>query len=176
MNKARYYFGAGPAAIPATVKEEAAEAIREYAGTGLSILELPHRGAHFDAILEESKELVRKLCNLDDDWEILWLPGGRLQFSMMPMNFLGSGQAAGYCVTGSWAAEALENAQMLGKTVAVTSAKAEGYVHVPTLPDALPQNLAYLHITTNNTVEGTQWSDLPDTDDVPLFADMSSTF
>lgn len=174
MNRARYYFGAGPAALPKAVLDEASAAITDYEGTGLSILEIPHRGLHFDAILEESKVLVRDLCALDDDWEVLWLQGGRLQFSMMPMNFLPAGKKAGYAVTGSWAAEALENAKMLGEAEAVTSAKEEGYTHIPLLPHPLPEELAYLHITTNNTVEGTQWPELPDTGDVPLFADMSS--
>jgi len=156
------------------VLEAASRAIHNYEGTGLSILELPHRGRHFDAILEESKSLVRTLCGLDDDWEVLWLQGGRLQFAMMPMNFLAEGKIAGYCVTGSWAEEALDNAQMLGSAVAVTSSKEAGHTHIPLLPRPLPEDLAYLHITTNNTVEGTQWAELPQTGDVPLFADMSS--
>lgn len=172
--KSRYYFGAGPAALPQSVKAEAAAAILDYAATGLSILEIPHRGPHFDAILDESKQLVRSLCGLDEDWEVLWLQGGRLQFAMMPMNFLPEGKIAGYCVTGSWAEEAFQNAQILGAAEAVTSAKEEGYTHIPLLPHPLPKNLAYLHLTTNNTVEGTQWPELPDTAPVPLFADMSS--
>ncbi len=174
MTKARYYFGAGPAALPKAVLDAASSAIKDYSGAGLSILEIPHRGPHFEAILEESKSLVRDLCGLDDDWEVLWLQGGRLQFAMMPMNFLPSGKRAGYAVTGSWAAEALENAQLLGDAVVITSAKEEGYTHIPLLPHPLPDGLAYLHITTNNTVEGTQWPELPDTGGVPLFADMSS--
>lgn len=175
---ARYYFGAGPAALPREVLKEASDAVIEYRGTagstGLSILEIPHRSALFDDVLEESKMLVRSLCNLDDDWEVLWLPGGRLQFSMIPMNFLRPGTVAGYADTGSWAAEALENAKLLGEAIAVTSARQSGYGSIPPLPEKLPANLAYLHITTNNTIEGTQWPALPDTGALPLFADVSS--
>jgi phosphoserine aminotransferase len=175
MEKARYYFGAGPAALPKEVLKEASEAVIEYRNTGLSILEIPHRNALFEDILEESKALVRSLCGLgEDEWEVLWLPGGRLQFSMIPMNFLRPDTIGGYADTGSWAAEALENAEMLGDAEAITSAREGGYTSIPPLPESLPQNLAYLHITSNNTIEGTQWAEFPDTGSVPLFVDVSS--
>src|SRR2546428_9825409 len=97
-------FNAGPAALPPEVLHDAAKAIRKYKSTGLSILELPHRGPEFLEIIEESKDLVRKLSGLNDDYEVLWLQGGgRMQFCMIPMNFLSEKKSAGYIESGYWA-------------------------------------------------------------------------
>lgn len=173
MNR-QHYFGPGQAALPEEVLREAAEAIVDYKDSGISILEIPHRGAFFDAILEESKELVHQLCGLGNDYELLWLHGGgRLQFAMVPMNLLGPEDTAGFCDTGSWAHEAMEYAGYYGKTTTVTSSREQGYLHIPPLPKSQPASLKYLHITTNNTIYGTQWAQLPETG-VPLIADMSS--
>lgn len=170
----QHYFGPGQAALPEEVLKEASEAIIDYKDSGLSILEIPHRGAFFDAILEESRELVRLLCGLDNDYELLWLHGGgRLQFAMIPMNLLRPEDTAGFCDTGTWAHEAMEYAGYYGKTQAVTSSREQGYLHIPALPNELPGSLKYLHITSNNTIYGTQWQHLPETD-LPLIADMSS--
>jgi phosphoserine aminotransferase len=167
-------FGAGPAALPPEVMQQAAEAVLNYNGTGLSILEIPHRGKFFAAILEESKALVKELCALSDDHEILWMHGGgRLQFCMIPGNFLGENETAGYIDSGAWASEAIDYAKQYGKVEVLASSKADNYNHLPDWPANIPQQLAYLHFTTNNTIYGTQWKDIPPCP-VPLIADMSS--
>jgi phosphoserine aminotransferase len=166
-------FDAGPASLPKEVLAQAAEAIVNYNQSGLSILEIPHRGAAFAAILAEANALVKSLLQLDDDYEVLWLQGGgRLQFAMLPMNFLGDNEKAGYIDSGHWAAEALKNAQLYGTPIVVASSKEDHYSHIPHY-DAIPQDLQYLHITTNNTIYGTQFPTIPNTK-VPLVADMSS--
>lgn len=173
-SKLRINFNAGPAALPPSVMEEAAQAIINYNNSGLSILGIPHRGKYFDEILEESKALVRELCGLGNDYEILWMHGGgRLQFSMIPMNFLGHKETAGYIESGFWAAEAAEYAGYYGNASILASSANTNYKALPQWPEYIPQDLAYLHITTNNTICGTQWNEIP-TVNVPLIADMSS--
>lgn len=167
-------FGSGPAALPAEVLKEASEAIINYDNTGLSILEIPHRGVHFDGILEESKQLVREITGIGSDYEVLWLPGGgRLQFSMIPMNFLGEGETAGYIDSGHWSAEAMEYAEYYGKVELLASSKDNNYSGLPKLPAIIANEYAYVHYTTNNTIYGTQWNEVPDTASL-LIADMSS--
>jgi phosphoserine aminotransferase len=167
-------FNAGPAALPAEVLHEASKAVRNYNNTGLSILELPHRGKEFMAIIEESKALVRELCDLDDSHEVLWMQGGgRMQFCMAPMNFLAAGDTAGYIDSGRWSEEALEYAMHYGGVHILSSSKQSNYSHLPAWPSPMPANLAYVHLTTNNTIFGTQWHHIPDTK-IPLIADMSS--
>jgi phosphoserine aminotransferase len=166
-------FNAGPAELPPEVLFEAAKAVRKYKNMGLSILELPHRGAEFLEIIEESKQLIRELCGIDDNYEILWLQGGgRLQFCMIPMNFLSGDAPAGYIDTGHWSAEAIEYANFYGEAKVLASSKDSNYNYLPQWPK-IPAKLSYLHITTNNTIYGTQWHDIPETK-VPLIADMSS--
>jgi phosphoserine aminotransferase len=167
-------FNAGPAALPRPVLEQAAEAVREYKNTGLSILELPHRGKEFVEIVAESKALVKELCGLDDRYDVLWLHGGgRLQFCMVPMNFLSERDSAGYIDSGHWAEEALEYAAHYGDVQILASSKTTNYDRLPDWPTNIPGQLAYLHFTTNNTICGTQWNHIPKTN-VPLIADMSS--
>lgn len=173
-NKTLINFGAGPAALPQEVLTAAANAVINYNETGLSILEIPHRGKLFDAILEESKTLVKELAGLGDDYEVMWLPGGgRLQFAMIPMNFLVPEAAAGYIDSGHWANDALQNGSYYGKTITLSSSKKSNYTSLPVWPQHIPDDLSYLHFTTNNTIYGTQWNDIP-ASGVPLIADMSS--
>jgi phosphoserine aminotransferase len=167
-------FGAGPAALPQQVVAAAAAAVLDYEATGLSILEIFHRSPPFEAILAESKQLVKTLCRLNDDYEVLWIQGGgRLQFAMIPLNFLGNQDTAGYIDSGHWAAEAMETARYYGKVSMLSSAQTDHYTHLPPWPEAIPNHLAYLHLTTNNTIYGTQMPDIPSIP-VPLVADMSS--
>jgi phosphoserine aminotransferase len=167
-------FGAGPASLPDSVLKEARAAIENYNNSGLSILEIPHRGRLFAEILEESEALVKDLARIDNDYHVLWLHGGgRLQFAMIPMNFLGENESAGYIDSGHWAADAMETASYYGKTEAICSSKKDNYSHLPELPKAIDNSLSYLHITTNNTIFGTQWNELPNFSP-PLIADMSS--
>jgi len=160
--------------LPEEVLKEAADAVVDYQGDGLSILEIPHRGQKFDSILEESKELVKELCELQGDHEVLWLQGGgRMQFAMIPMNFLGDGQRAGYLDSGHWSRDAIQSANVFGATEVLSSSKQNNYSALPDLPASFPEDLAYVHITTNNTIYGTQWNGLP-LSEPPLIADMSS--
>jgi phosphoserine aminotransferase len=167
-------LNAGPAALPQEVLQQAANAVMDYNGMGISILSIPHRGKDFDNILAESKQLVRELCGLNDDYEILWMHGGgRLQFAMIPMNFLRAGDTAGYIDSGAWAGDAIKHAEYYGNVQVLCSSKQDNYRHLPEWPEHIPAELAYLHMTTNNTIYGTQWRDIPKTS-APLIADMSS--
>lgn len=166
-------FGAGPAKLPEEVLKEASEAIIDYNRSGLSILEIPHRGQLFASILEECNALVKELCGITDDYHVLWLQGGRLQFSMVPMNFLGADEEAGYIDSGHWSAEAIENAALYGKATVLATSRADKYEHLPPFPKNIPEHLQYVHFTTNNTIYGTQWQDIPSCNST-LIADMSS--
>ena len=167
-------YSAGPATMPDEVLQQAAEAVHEYNNTGVSILELSHRGKEFADIVAEGNALVKELCALDDDYDVLWLHGGgRLQFCMIPINFLAAGDSAGYIDSGHWAEEALEYATHYGDVQILASSKQSNYNRLPDWPSSVPQQLSYIHFTTNNTIFGTQWHTIPKTD-VPLIADMSS--
>ncbi|HTN17361.1 MAG TPA: 3-phosphoserine/phosphohydroxythreonine transaminase [Chitinophagaceae bacterium] len=168
-------FGAGPAALPESVLSEAAAAVLNYRDTGLSILEIPHRGPLFAELLAESKSLVLQLAGLSaEEYEVLWLQGGgRMQFAMIPMNFLAAGATAGYIDSGYWAYDAMEHARLFGNVDILASSREIGYTVFPELHRPIPDTLSYVHLTTNNTIYGTQLQDIPDCP-VPLFADMSS--
>jgi phosphoserine aminotransferase len=173
-DKLKINFNAGPAALPIEVMQQASDAILNYNNTGLSILSIPHRGKLFADILEESKQLVKELCHLNDDYEVLWMHGGgRLQFSMIPMNFLAENDSAGYIDSGYWAHDAIEYAKYYGNVMVLSSSKDKNYTELPPWPTDVPEGLAYLHFTTNNTIFGTQWKNIPKMN-VPLIADMSS--
>jgi len=172
--QAKINFNAGPAALPPEVLHEASKAVNKYKKTGLSILELSHRGPEFAEILAESKHLVKKLCGLDDSYEPLWLHGGgRQQFFMIPMNLLPQDGAAGYIDSGHWAEEAQHYAAYYGDAQILASSKKNNYNRLPEWPSKIPAKLAYVHLTTNNTIYGTQWGQAPEIK-VPLIADMSS--
>jgi phosphoserine aminotransferase len=174
LGKKKLNFGSGPAILPAEVLSEASEAIVEYNRSGMSILEIPHRSKLFDDILEESKALVIELCELSSDYHVVWLQGGgRMQFCMVPMNFLADGTSAGYLDSGHWSAGAIDYARYYGNPVVLGSSKESNYSKLPEFPHIIPSGLSYIHITTNNTIYGTQWDALPD-GQVPLIADMSS--
>ncbi len=167
-------FNAGPATLPDAVLEAANAAIYDYEGSGLSILELPHRGAAFQKIVTECNMLVRELCGLGDDFEICWMQGGgRMQFAMIPMNFLPQNGKAGYIVSGHWAEEAMQNATYYGSVDSICSSKSLHFTELPIVPPNAGSDCAYVHITTNNTIYGTQWHHVPQVN-APLVADMSS--
>lgn len=172
--KHKINFNPGQAALPQEVLEQAAQAVLSYEDSGLSILGIPHRGRQFNNILAESKALVKELCGIGEDYEVLWLHGGgRLQFCMVPMNFLGEEDTAGYMDSGAWAAEAIEYAKHYGNVNVLSSTRDINYTQLPAWPQQVPADLAYLHMTSNNTIYGTQWPLIPQSD-VPLIADMSS--
>ena len=169
----KHNFSSGPAILPAEVMEQAAEAVKELGDSGLSILEISHRSPDFSAILEEATRLPKELLGLDDRFEVLYLTGGASsQFYMVPMNLLGEQETAGYIDTGSWSTKAIKEAQLFGQINVVASSKADNFTYIPKSYD-IPPDLKYLHITSNNTIHGTQYHELPKTD-LPLVCDMSS--
>ncbi|MFT4062262.1 MAG: 3-phosphoserine/phosphohydroxythreonine transaminase [Edaphocola sp.] len=166
-------FDAGPAALPAPVLQKASQAILEYEGSGLSVLEIPHRGKLFESILAEANALVKELLSLGDDYDVVWMQGGgRLQFSMVPMNYLGAGEVAGYVESGHWASQAMQAAELYGKVSILGSSKTDNYTHIPAWSH-IPNYLQYVHLTSNNTIYGTQFHAFPETE-IPLVVDMSS--
>jgi phosphoserine aminotransferase len=168
-------FSAGPAILPLEVMQEAAQACIDFNGSGLSLLEMSHRSRPFEAVMEESDQLVRELMGLDDDWAVLFLTGGAsTQFFMVPMNILNEDERAAYTDTGTWAAGAIKEAKAYGQIDVVASSKADNYTYIPKQFD-IPSEARYLHITTNNTIFGTEWQEEPVVD-VPIVADMSSNF
>ncbi len=171
----KIYFGAGPAPLPQTVLEETAAAILDYKSSGISLLSIAHREAAFGDIIAEATGLVLQLSGLSaDDYSVLWLQGGgRQQFAMVPQNFLAPGARAGYIDSGHWAHEAMEAAGVFGNAVTLASSASDRYTHLPGWPDDIPGDLAYVHLTTNNTIYGTQCQHIPPCP-VPLVADMSS--
>lgn len=166
-------FNAGPSILPKEVFEQAADAVLNFDKTGLSILEFGHRTAKFTSVLEEARSLVKELMRLDADHEVLFLHGGAsTQFMQVPMNLLDIKDTAAYTDTGVWASKAIKEAKLFGKVELVCSSKDKNYNCIPK-DFAVPNDAKYLHITTNNTIYGTQWQKIPSTS-IPLVADMSS--
>ena len=171
-----YNFGAGPSMMPLEVLEQAQRELLDYQGCGMSMLEISHRNPLFSKVNEEAQADIKKLLGMDDSWVVMFMGGGAtLQFSMVPMNFLTPGKVGAYAITSSFSEKAIKEAKKVGETVEVFSSKATGLDRVP-LPEELqvPDNAAYLHITGNNTIEGTEYQEYPDTGDIPLIADLSS--
>lgn len=169
-------FNAGPSILPKDVFEEASRAIIDYNNTGLSILEIGHRTKLFGAVIEEAIATLKELMQLDADHEVLFLHGGAsTQFFQVPMNLLDEKAKASYTDTGIWGAKAIKEAKLFGAVDVVCSSKDRNYTYLPKQFDVNPSS-AYLHLTTNNTVYGTQWQDLSlfYNKNVPLVADMSS--
>lgn len=166
-------FNAGPSILPKEVFEQAAQAITDYNGTGLSILEIGHRTPLFQAVMDEARALVKELMQLDDKHEVLFLHGGAsTQFMQVPMNLLDDKETAAYTDTGVWGAKAIKEAKLYGKVEVVCSSKEANYTFIPK-DFAVPNDAKYLHITTNNTIYGSQWQTIPHTSNV-MVADMSS--
>ena len=166
-------FNAGPSILPKEVFEQAAAAVLNYNNSGLSILELGHRTASFEAVMSEARGLVRELMQLDDQHEVLFLHGGAsTQFMQVPMNLLDEKETAAYADTGVWGIKAIKEAKLFGKVEVVCSGKESNYTVIPK-DFAVPNDAAYFHITTNNTIYGSQWQKIPYTS-IPLIGDMSS--
>ncbi len=169
----KHNFGAGPSIMPQEVFEQAAQACIEYENIGLSLLEISHRSKEFDAIMEESLSLIRELLNISSEYEVLYIQGGaNMQFSMVPYNLLSSDRKACYLETGVWAAKAEAEARLYGKTEVVASSKESGFNFIPK-QYTIDKQAAYFHITSNNTIYGTELFQDIDSP-VPLVADMSS--
>jgi phosphoserine aminotransferase len=171
-----YNFNAGPAILPASVLEHAQHELRDYQGRGMSILEMSHRSSEYEAINAEAAERLKRLLGVGDDYHVLFLQGGAsLQFAMLPLNFLPPDASADYLITGAWAEKAYEEALRVGQARQAASTAANGYRSVPSQADiVLDPHAAYVHITSNETIQGVQWHTWPDVGDRPLVADMSS--
>lgn len=166
-------FNAGPSVLPEKVLQEASKSILNFNQSGLSILEIGHRTPLFQNVMEEARSLVRELMNLDDDHEVLYLHGGAtVQFMQIPMNLLNENETAAIADTGVWSTKAIKEARLFGNVDVVCSSKDANYNYIPE-NFSTPADARYLHITSNNTIYGTQWQQFPDTN-VPLIADMSS--
>jgi len=167
-------FNSGPSILPREVFEEASASVLEFNNTGLSILEIGHRTPEFESIMEEARSLVRELMKLDADHEVLFLHGGATtQFMQVPMNLLNENSLAAYTETGTWANKAIKEAKLFGHVEISGSSKSTNYTTIPKNL-AVAQTASYLHITTDETITGTQWHRLPYDCGVPLVADMSS--
>lgn len=168
-------FNAGPAALPVQALEEAKEEFLNFQGSGMSITEVSHRSSVFEGVLNDAIARLKRLLQLPDNFKVVFLQGGAsTQFFMVPMNLIPDGTSADYINTGSWSAKAIKEAQILGKPhTVIASTKDAGYRSIPKSFSVTP-GAAYLHFTSNNTIEGTQWQTFPDAGDVPLISDMSS--
>ncbi|MEJ2153862.1 MAG: 3-phosphoserine/phosphohydroxythreonine transaminase [Desulfobacteraceae bacterium] len=168
-------FNAGPAALPQVVLEEIQENFLDFNGSGMSITEISHRSKWFDDVINDAIARIKRLMGLDDRYHVLFLQGGAsLQFCMMPMNFLSDGRTADYVNTGTWSTKAIKEAQIQGKSIrVVASSEDRNFTYIPKNIEFTP-GATFAHITSNNTIKGTQWAAFPNTGEIPLFADMSS--
>jgi phosphoserine aminotransferase len=169
-------FSAGPAVLPVEVLEEAQRDLLSMPGVGMSILEISHRSKAFDEIIEGCEADLRALAGIPPNYHVLFLQGGAsLQFSMVPMNILPPGGSADYIVTGAWSQKAVKEAKRVGTVKIAGSTQSENFTRVPKQSElTLDPAAAYVHITTNNTIFGTEWHEIPAVGDVPLVADTSS--
>jgi phosphoserine aminotransferase len=171
-----FNFAAGPAVLPVPVLEEIQRDLLALPGVGMSILEISHRSKTFESILEQAEADVRTLGNIPGNYRVLFLQGGAsLQFSMVPMNLLPPGASADYIDTGSWAEKAIKEAKKVGSVNIAATTAADNYSRIPAQSEMkLTRGAAYVHMTSNNTIEGTEWKTLPEVGDAPLVSDTSS--
>jgi phosphoserine aminotransferase len=172
-----YNFSSGPAVLPLTVLEEIQRDLVALPGVGMSILEISHRSKAFESILQQAEADIRTLAGVPSNYKVLFLQGGAsLQFSMVPMNLLAPGATADYIDAGSWGEKAVKEAKKVGAVNVAASTKSENYARIPKPSELkLTPGAAYVHMTSNNTIEGTEYKDLPSIDaSVPLVSDTSS--
>lgn len=171
-----FNFNAGPAMLPPAVLEQVQAELRDYQGRGMSIMEMSHRSKEFEAVNQQAEATFKKLLGVGEGYRVLFVQGGAsTQFAMLPMNFLAAGATADYVMTGTWAEKAFEEAAALGQARQAASTQAEGYTRVPRADElSLTTEAAYVHLTSNETIQGVQFHDFPDVGDRPLVADMSS--
>ena len=176
MTQRIHNFSAGPAILPVSVLEEAQRDMLSLPGVGMSVMEISHRSKTFDEIMARADSGLRQLLGIPDNYHVLFLQGGAsLQFSMIPMNFLPGDLSADYVITGSWGKKALKEAKRSGTVTVAANMADGGFTRVPGNDEVkLDPRAAYVHITTNETIEGVEWKHEPEVGDVPLFADASS--
>lgn len=171
-----YNFSAGPAILPEVVLEKVQEELLSYQGSGMSVMELSHRSSLFENIIQDAEALFRKLMNIPSNYHVLFLQGGAsLQFDMVPRNLVRKGEQVGFIHTGSWSAKAMKAAQELPdiEVKELASSADKKFTYIPAFPSSA-KDYAYVHLTTNNTIEGTAIYDIPNYGEVPIVADMSS--
>src|SRR5579862_9178750 len=171
-----YNFSSGPAVLPEPVLEEIQRDLMALPGVGMSILEISHRSAAFEQILAQAEADVRAVAGVPANYKVLFLQGGAsTQFSMVPMNLLTAGATADYIDAGSWGEKAIKEAKKVGTVNVAASTKAENYSRIPAQSELkLTPGAAYVHMTSNNTIEGTEYKALPNVGDAPLISDTSS--
>ena len=169
-------FAAGPAVLPVPVLEEIQRDLIALPGVGMSVLEISHRSRPFESILAKAEADIRTLASIPSNYKVLFLQGGAsMQFSMVPMNLLTAGATADYIDSGSWADKAIKEAKKVGAVNVAATTKAENYSRVPRQDELkLTAGAAYVHMTSNNTIEGTEYKDLPSVGGTPLVSDTSS--
>ena len=170
-----YNFSAGPAVLPRPVLERAQAEMLDWHGSGMSVMEMSHRGKEFTGILAKTEADLRSLLNIPVNYKVLFLQGGAIaENAMIPLNLLG-GKSADYAITGGWSKRSVEDASAYGHINVVASSENDHFTHVPAYADwQLDQNAAYLHVCTNETMSGVEFDGLPDSHGVPIVADMSS--
>lgn len=176
MTKRAYNFNPGPAALPLEVLQQAQEQFVDYNGIGMSLMEISHRSKEYEAINAETQSLLLELLGLESGYKVLFMGGGAsTQFSTIPLNFLKPGKVGSYIITGSFSEKAYEEGKVVGEAVVAASNKEGKWRSLPKQEDLqIDPNAAYVHMTTNNTIEGSQFSYIPETGGIPLIGDMTS--
>ena len=171
-----FNFSAGPAVLPLPVLEQAQRELVSLPDVGMSILEVSHRSKVFEGVLARAEADIRELAGVPSNYRVLFLQGGAsLQFTMVPMNLLQAGMTADYLVTGAWSSKAVDEARKVGNVHVAATTKAEQFTRIPRAEEiVLTPGAAYVHMTSNNTIYGTEWKALPDVGDIPLVSDTSS--
>jgi phosphoserine aminotransferase len=176
MNMRVYNFAAGPAVLPEEVLKIAQEEMLDYKGTGMSVMEMSHRSKAYEGIINEAESLFREVMGIPSNYKVLFLQGGAsLQFAMVPMNLMVKNKKADFINTGTWAKKAISEAKKVGSAKVIATSEDKNFTYIPKINQGMiSADADYVHITTNNTIEGTKFSSVPDTGKIPLVADMSS--
>lgn len=171
-----YNFSAGPAVLPEKVLKIAADEMLDYKGTGQSVMEMSHRSKEYQTIIDECEALLREVMSIPENYKVLFLQGGASsQFAMIPLNLMNKSGKADFVITGQWANKAYQEASRYGDCKVIASSKDKTFSYIPQLDKSeFRADADYFHICENNTIYGTKWTELPDTGNVPLVADMSS--
>ena len=171
-----FNFNPGPSTLPLEILQTVQEELLDYRGTGMSVMEISHRSPEYDEINNQAIALVKNLMGLEDNYHVIFVGGGAsTQFAHIPLNFLSENKTGAYVDTGIWSTKAINEAKNLGNVYLAASSKDEGYTYVPMGNEIdYPNDAAYLHFTSNNTIKGTQYHEFPDSGSVPLICDMSS--
>lgn len=173
MNRV-YNFSAGPSMLPESVLVKASQEMLNYKGTGMSVMEMSHRSKAYISIIENAESLIRKLMGIDDSYSVLFLQGGAsTQFAMVPMNLFSNFKKADFINTGNWSKKAISEAKLFGSANVIASSEDKNFTYIPD-DFKISEDIDYVHITSNNTLEGTRYVNYPDTGNIPLVADMSS--